>query len=49
VGPSSFGTHFQPLCPDGECLKSGGEFSDATDDDRENLKELFRSMRGKER
>jgi len=33
----------------GEWLKNGGEFSYATDYDRENMKQMFRAMRGKER
>ena len=33
----------------GEWLKNGGEFSYATDYDRENVKQMFRAMRGKER
>jgi NAD(P)-dependent dehydrogenase (short-subunit alcohol dehydrogenase family) len=33
----------------GEWLKNGGEFSYATDYDRDNLKQMFRAMRGKER
>ena len=33
----------------GEWLKNGGEFSYATDFDRENVKQMFRAMRGKER
>jgi NAD(P)-dependent dehydrogenase (short-subunit alcohol dehydrogenase family) len=33
----------------GEWLRNGGEFSYATDFDRENLKEMFKAMRGKER
>ena len=32
-----------------EWLKNGGEFSYATDYDRDNLKQMFRAMRGKER
>jgi len=31
----------------GEWLRNGGEFSYATDYDRENLKQMFRAMRGK--
>jgi enoyl-ACP reductase-like protein len=33
----------------GEWLKNGGEFSYATDYDRENVKQMFHAMRGKER
>src|SRR5216684_3626239 len=33
----------------GEWLKNGGEFSYATDYDRDNVKQMFRAMRGKER
>jgi NAD(P)-dependent dehydrogenase (short-subunit alcohol dehydrogenase family) len=33
----------------GEWLKNGGEFSYATDYDRENVKQMFQAMRGKER
>ena len=33
----------------GEWLKNGGEFSHATDYDRENVKQMFRAMRGKEK
>src|SRR3954468_18931202 len=33
----------------GEWLRNGGEFSYATDYDRENLKQMLRSMRGKEK
>lgn len=33
----------------GEWLRNGGEFSYATDYDRENLKQMFRAMRGKEK
>ena len=33
----------------GEWLKNGGEFSYATDYDRDNLKQMFRAMRGKEK
>ncbi len=33
----------------GEWLKNGGEFSYATDFDRDNVKQMFRAMRGKER
>ena len=33
----------------GEWLRNGGEFSYATDYDRENVKQMFRAMRGKER
>jgi NAD(P)-dependent dehydrogenase (short-subunit alcohol dehydrogenase family) len=32
-----------------EWLKNGGEFSYATDYDRDNLKQMFRAMRGKEK
>src|SRR5947208_2549585 len=33
----------------GEWLKNGGEFSYATDFDRDNLKQMLRAMRGKEK
>lgn len=33
----------------GEWLKNGGEFSYATDYDRDNVKQMFRAMRGKEK
>jgi len=33
----------------GEWLRNGGEFSYATDYDRDNLKQMFRAMRGKEK
>ncbi len=33
----------------GEWLKSGGEFSDATDYDRDNFKQMLKAMRGKEK
>ena len=33
----------------GEWLRSGGEFSHATDFDRENLKQMLKAMRGKEK
>jgi len=31
----------------GEWLRSGGEFSDATDFDRDNLKQMLKAIRGK--
>jgi len=34
---------------DGEWLKNGGEFSYVTDYDRDNVKQMFRAMRGKEK
>ena len=33
----------------GEWLRNGGEFSYATDFDRDNLKQMLKSMRGKEK
>ena len=33
----------------GEWLKGAGEFSYATDFDRENLKQMLKAMRGKEK
>jgi NAD(P)-dependent dehydrogenase (short-subunit alcohol dehydrogenase family) len=33
----------------GEWLRNGGEFSYATDYDRDNLKQMLRAMRGKEK
>src|SRR2546427_13172804 len=33
----------------GEWLRSGGEFSDATDFDRDNLKQMLKGIRGKEK